>query len=284
MLRSGTWLLQYEVTIMSKVCPKRGCRYEGTEHGVKVHYGKSEDHSGTLSDKYYKCSLCGSECYNDGVREAKFCSNECRHASKYDSLSDYWYRKVDVCERCEVVFEHPPSTKRKFCSRECSDRGRDDPGKERVVVECDGCGCNIKLTPSRVERSNNHYCSIECRGAGYYDGMVEVSELGLRVRSNWEKEFVLGLEKRNIPFQYERTFNLESRVYSPDFLVGDVVIEIKGWGRENDVERANDFMQEYPQYNYVVVQGSGNKLPADKWYSWSEKKEVYSYLDQQTGV
>lgn len=270
---------------MSSVCPKDGCNYKSSEHGLKVHYGRSEDHDGTIADNYYKCEFCGDKTYNrDARNNPRFCSIDCKQAyqSQYDTLADYYYDKVDICDNCGDVFEHPPSTGRRFCSRRCTDSGRDyNFEKEIVEVECSKCGSILGRPPSRIERSNNHYCSIECRGAGPYGKNYYIEEADVYVRSEWEREFILELLDRDIEFKYEKRFNLENRVYSPDFIIGDVAVEIKGYGTEEHVDRAKDFMNEKCSYEYVVIQGSGVKLPCDEWYSW-ENRDVF--LEELTGV
>ena len=278
---------------MSKVCPKDGCGYTGNEHGLKVHFGRSKDHSGTLSDNYYECELCGDETYNRECRDnPRFCSHQCRYAQNYGSIANYWFEKVDICEYCGDVFEHPPIEHRTYCSKKCDGKDRTLKGKltgennpryvERVEVNCAECGSQLKRTQRRVEQSTKHYCSMKCRGAGHHGKMVEIEKLDMYVRSNWEKEFVLELEERNISYEYEKRFQLENRVYSPDFKIEDVVIEIKGVSRPDDLDRSQEFMHEHPEYEYIVLQGAGSKLPADKWYSWDERDEVFKQL--QTGV
>ena len=266
---------------MSKVCPKSGCGYESSEHGLKVHYGRSEDHEGTIADNYYECKFCTKMYYSGGNRKTKFCSDECRWASKYDSISEYWYQKVDICEECGTVFEHTPCLDRKFCSRKCSDPNRENPGKKLVGVECSECGSMLKRHPYRIERSDDYYCSMECRGGGPHGTNHYIEEIDLNVRSGWEKEFILELLDRNIEFEYEKRFNLENRVYSPDIIIGDVAVEIKGYGVQGSVNKAKDFMNEVEKYEYVVIQGNGVKLPCDRWYSWDNREE---FLKEATSV
>ena len=273
---------------MSKVCPKDGCEYTGNEHGLKVHFGRSEDHSGTLSDKYYECELCGEQSYCNDNRDPRCCSIECRNARNYGSIANYWFEKVDICEYCGDVFEHSPTKDKTYCSRKCADEDKKLKGKvkgennskyvERVKVNCAECGSQLKRTQRRVERSTKHYCSIKCRGAGHHGGLVKIDELDMYVRSSWEKEFVLELENRDINYEYEKRFQLENRVYSPDFMIDDIVIEIKGVSRPDDLDRSQEFMDEHPEYEYIVLQGNGERLPADKWYSWDERDIVFEYL------
>ena len=269
---------------MSEVCPKSGCGYESSEHGLKVHYGRSEDHEGTIADNYFECEFCGERVYNRVARDnPKFCSNLCSaiHRSGFDTVTEYYHQKVDICENCGVVIEHPPDTSSKFCSRKCSDPNRENPGKKLIEVECSECGSTLERRPSRIERSNNHYCSMECRGGGPYGKNHYIEEVDINVRSGWEKEFILELLERDVEFEYEKRFNLENRVYSPDFIIGDVAVEIKGYGTQEHVDKAEEFMGEVDSYKYVVIQGSGITLPCDEWYSWDNRE---AFLDEMTGV
>ena len=159
---------------MSETCPLEGCGYQGSEHGLKVHYGRSLDHPGSLSDNYYNCVVCGDEAYNrDGRKSARCCSYICSAVdrSNFDTLSDYWFARVDVCDYCGDVFEHTPSKSRRFCSEECTTENRKSTGNfvkksnprwvGRVSVECPHCEDDFEVRPSEVDK--RIYCSFSCR-------------------------------------------------------------------------------------------------------------------------
>lgn len=68
-------------------------------------------------------------------------------------------RKTQTCVRCDEEYElRRPGKDQQYCSPECAARGR----RDRVEIECAGCGDTVEVTPSEADRGKR-YCSDECR-------------------------------------------------------------------------------------------------------------------------
>ena len=105
---------------------------------------------------------------------------------------------------------------------------------------------------------------------------IEVGETGHTVKSYWEEEIDVYLHNLGIEYGYEpETFQLDGRAYTPDFIAGDTVIEVKGYARETDVRRAEQFLNERPEWTYVVV---GAELPCDIHIPWEERERLADAL------
>lgn len=98
----------------------------------------------------------------------------------------------------------------------------------------------------RIRENNNHYQ----RGNGKYR-----EDLGHYVRSNWEANFARILLLQNRAYEYEPTsFVLnETTTYTPDFKVGEVFYEIKGYMSEKDRKKIQDFKEKYPDIPLEII-------------------------------
>lgn len=106
------------------------------------------------------------------------------------------------------------------------------------------------------------------------------------MRSAWEIDVYTLLEESPFDFAYEpRAFELDDgREYTPDFIVGDsVVVEVKGrlWN-DWSVERAQLFMREFPDYEYLVV--GNDEVPCDTHLSWSNRDCLEDVLSDFSGA
>jgi len=95
-------------------------------------------------------------------------------------------------------------------------------------------------------------------------------------RSGLEEVVAKQLSAGGVSFEYEEhtiryTKPAKPSRYTPDFIVGDeVAIEVKGyvWDEWN-IERAELFMSQFPDYTYVVV---GASLPSDHHLPWDQRE------------
>ena len=86
-------------------------------------------------------------------------------------------------------------------------------------------------------------------------------DLGHYVRSNWEADFARILNLHKVTYQYEpHTFTLTRKngnklSYTPDFFTPatNTYYEIKGWMHDLDAEKIKLFEEQYPQYNFVLI-------------------------------
>jgi len=114
--------------------------------------------------------------------------------------------------------------------------------------------------------------------------MQLVPETGHKVRSSWEADFDVALHESNVQYEYEPSrFDLGNRSYLPDFICGEsIVVEVKGYVLDGSVEKGRKFMEQYPEYTYVVVGGdTSHKIPCDKHFEWDEDnlQEVTDWLE-----
>jgi hypothetical protein len=87
------------------------------------------------------------------------------------------------------------------------------------------------------------------------------ADLGHYVRSSWEADFARILRLKNINYVYEPiTFTLKLDDggvlhYTPDFFVPaqNTFYEVKGWMHELDEKKIALFQEQYPQYNFVLI-------------------------------
>ncbi len=90
----------------------------------------------------------------------------------------------------------------------------------------------------------------------YHRGHGGIREdLGFYVRSSWEANFARILRYEGENFEYESvSFTLsDGKTYTPDFKVGDVFYEIKGYMTETAKRKIFMFTEEYPGYILKVI-------------------------------
>lgn len=109
-------------------CPKDGCGYEGSEHAIKVHWGKSDDHDGTLA-RTHDCEMCGDTFkVKDGRDNPLTCSKLCHDAlmSAHDTLESFKRDRFRTCRQCGDEFRTNQGSF--LCSRKCADEWRSEHG------------------------------------------------------------------------------------------------------------------------------------------------------------
>ena len=116
----------------------------------------------------------------------------------------------------------------------------------------------LKKTLSlRMSGKNNPMFGKACphRKGGFRE------DLGHYVRSTWEADFARILNYCNVGYAYEpQTFELiksdgEIVHYTPDFYVKsqNAFYEIKGWLHDKDKEKMDLFQEQYPKYQFVLI-------------------------------
>lgn len=89
-----------------------------------------------------------------------------------------------------------------------------------------------------------------------YPKAIFIPKLGHSVRSSWEESMAFELKKAEIPYKYEgRTFKINSgqNTYTPDFIMGNIAIEVKGWLFDKNKEKIIKFINEYPYKLWIVT-------------------------------
>lgn len=106
------------------------------------------------------------------------------------------------------------------------------------------------------------------------------SDIGFYVRSRWEANFARYLIFTKQDFQYEPDSFLLStgRTYTPDFKVGDMYFEVKGWWTSTAKEKFELFTTEFPHI-YVKIIDYAEYRQIESQYSnliecWEKKNDL----------
>ena len=81
-------------------------------------------------------------------------------------------------------------------------------------------------------------------------------------RSALEERIAKSFDKKNIPYLYEVksfTYTLESK-YTPDFFVGDIIIEAKGFFKPSDRRKMLAIKKQYPDLDIRFIFQRNNTL------------------------
>lgn len=110
----------------------------------------------------------------------------------------------------------------------------------------------------------------------------EPGHLDHLVRSTWEMEIAEILTKLDVEYEYEGiqiTWTGE-RIYTPDFVTDEYVIEVKGRVFEDRYERekARAAMNVLDNREYVVV---GTELPCDIHIPWEDRESLTELITSQ---
>ncbi len=268
-------------------CPTCGKSDFSDESYMKRHHKLI--HGESLRQKY-ECSIggCNNKSYNP-----KFCSQECLGKA----------RRAYEFGTCEAPECDNETYKQKYCSNNCANKNswryRDNAAKREEVRrklsemrkgkknpfygETHSDEVRAQISESIGGENHPHYgvTGKDHPSYGKVSGLKlqTVEETGHTVRSNWEKEIDLMLHNAGINYEYEsRTFELSDELtYTPDFIVEDVIIEVKGWPDDKSKRRARLFMQGFSQYTYLVI---GNKLPCDIFIKWKNRDRLLGILEK----
>ena len=168
------------------ICPICGKTFYGS-HKTQIYCSKKCMGISNNTQIKFKCDYCGkehsmykSEYYKEGKLN-HYCSNECRnkHRSVLCSGENHpRYKKLEEreCIACGNTFLVKPSSKKKYCSKECYQKnlkGENNPHYSSVKVICTECGKEFYANKSRREKCSNLFCSSKC-SATYYGKMVAV--------------------------------------------------------------------------------------------------------------
>lgn len=106
-------------------------------------------------------------------------------------------------------------------------------------------------------------------------------DLGFSPRSSWEANFARFLNYKGISFEYEELAFLRKPkgMYIPDFLLpNNIIIEIKGFWSQDSRAKVKEFMANYPQYSFFIVDqdmySTLNNLYSDVIPHWENTENV----------
>jgi hypothetical protein len=160
----------------------------------------------------------------------------------------YWDKINNYCIICSILIKKDiyikNSTvetykKRKFCNKKCYLNY-----KFKHPEKYTHAGLNGKSNPMYGKIGQSYK---KC----FYD-----KTLGHHVRSNWERNILLILKENNIDYAYEKkTFELPNinATYTPDIIIKDIVISIKGYLEKSALLKEQEFRKEYPNYKYITI-------------------------------
>jgi hypothetical protein len=231
------------------------------EPGVKTHHYYSHDES--LSEVEVEC-ICGevgyvAEWYADSYNWT--CSEECANLARSRSLEGRDIEWIDkVSEGLKEYYEEHDGPMKGV------DRGEEFKERMREINEGREITWADKVSKTMAQKDSTNPAQ-----------QIDVEKTGNTVRSGWEKEIDIMLFESDFEYQYESEFfDLGKYRYTPDFFVGDVVIEVKGWADERSKETAELFMQKFgDDYTYVVI---GDKMKAHKHIEWENRSQLISVL------
>ena len=264
-------------------CPSCG-QICDSEAGMRRHHYRKHDES--LARVTRVCRDCGeeTEMYESQLKQLSF---------------------QDLCEECayKVGFEHTEEAKQKM-SKAVQESDYDYPdehmekcwegyrewyengGKEEMqkwAKERDPPELTEETRQQISETLMGHEVSEETRqkirenGRPGYVKQIDVEETGHTVRSTWEEAIDRLLYYSQYDFEFEpERFDIGGQYYLPDFIVGDDVIEVKGWVTDHSIDRAERFMDQYPEYRYICVGSEG--LPCDVHIEYEQRHELLDVL------
>jgi|APHM01.1.fsa_nt_gi hypothetical protein len=108
------------------------------------------------------------------------------------------------------------------------------------------------------------------------NGVYFPDQLDHRVRSSYEEKIANILLDEDVEYNYESLVIEygDDRSYTPDFVTDQYVIEVKGYVYRNEAEKAGIAKQQLTDKQYVVIQESGPKLPADEYIQWEDRHQL----------
>lgn len=155
--------------------------------------------SSDASDKEFACDFCNTHFSSRGAKrrhERNFHNDELEYSCPtcsdgFHTLSgrNTHHKKVHgesisgvemECERCNNTYRVPrsDSNRSRFCSKDCLYEHRSTvSGKEhelynQIVVACANCGQKQERYPYEVEKSDNIFCDMECKGEWRSNNLV----------------------------------------------------------------------------------------------------------------
>jgi endogenous inhibitor of DNA gyrase (YacG/DUF329 family) len=284
----GTFLIE----VKCDYCGKRISRYLSSlsDHNFCSHkcfgrwHGKREkgENNPRWKEKAsLNCEYCGEKItrLSSRINSHNFCSRTCVARWKAENVgggnnSNWRGGKVSIkCAYCGKKFEVDPY--RKYDARFCSER-------------CFGKWMS-QHNPSYGGLSDSHRGKISIALQNYYSSHPHpitypkpyyVDKLGHSVRSKWEEEIGLLLKANGIIYGYEaRTFKFNGTSYTPDFIVGGNVIEVKGPFYNWHKKKYKEFNEAFPELNYIMV-GSGSEEVCDIHIPWKERERLVEILEE----
>lgn len=194
-------------------------------------------------------------------------SKRCRE--KHEHLHSCWV--------CGAEFKRKNKNSKKMC-RSCLDKfgGKDWMSKIPQDV------LNNKIKPRMRERmlgkNNIMYGKVGCHGKVT---KLNLGEKTFSFRSKWEAAFAVYLHKCGYKINYEtETFEINNNfTYTPDFIIQEeeVVVEVKGFWRDDAYEKWNLFCKKYSNLNPILF--DSKKMKEVLGFNPKNKKKLNEYIE-----
>jgi len=265
------------------VCQKKF----NTQRGMTTHAGQAHPKKKDVwSDKYpreFECPICDREF--DTKQGIKVHAGR-KHPDQEDEWSDKEQRE---CKVCGGVFKEYPSVKDECCSPQCANEARRNAQEGKRYgsseIECEECGEHIIRWNSQIEKYDNHFCSKDClsewkKGNSFYipaqKGFRSHDRLDHDTRSGWEESVALMLVDEEIDYEYEpKKYNLGECRYVPDFVVDNIIIEVKGRASDGGYKIAM-LGDQNPELETVVIGADIDGV--DHRFPFSEREKVLEVI------
>jgi hypothetical protein len=183
---------------------------------------------------------------------------------------------IMVCERCNKEHSGSFGTGR-FCSQRCAN----SRGLNKIVLECSYCKKSFSSY-----KNNQTYCSRDCylkepttnkHSGGYRPGSGRAKTgyyKGIYCGSSYELVWVIYQLDHKIKFKrFDGILEGNGIRYIPDFLIGNVIFEMKGYESEDSVSAKTELAKSYG-YDVVVLR----KADLKNEFEWVKKNYSYKYI------
>lgn len=249
-----------------------------TDRGVKIHHSKA--HGESIRGYEHVCDYCGETFRTNREGRGKYCGQECygEAISGEDNPSKDPGRREKISQGLKQAHDegrHRMSDP-EIMRREVHEK-RDDSYLHEPLSE----EHREKISETMREKyENGEDIGVlteefqEKKGPATW---IEVEETGHTVRSSLEAEVDRQLYRSDIEYMAESepdfpTWEIDGHRYTPDFVVGDYVIEVKGMGgyifQPDKIRRIAEAMVGRSGLEYVVV--GSVELPADHYFTMDD--------------
>nr|QMP83270.1 MAG: hypothetical protein [Caudoviricetes sp.] len=210
------------------------------------------------------CPKCNKEHDNNG----KFCSRSCAN-------SRVWSEEINEKRRKKLKGKtgQIPWNKGKNII-------------ERVRKVCEECNTEFEILKTHNDKNNPKYCSSKCaykNAGGYREGSGRAKSgyyKGIYCGSTYELAWVIYQIDNNIEFQrFDGILEFEGKKYIPDFLQNGKIIEIKGYEKEESVEKKT-IVANKNGFEVLVLRKEDLKVQFDWVESKYKTKEYYTLYDE----
>lgn len=270
-------------------CPYEGCeRSFDTQNGRSVHH--SQVHGESIAGYTYECEYCGDRFESPIAPESD-------NAPKYCPVKDIEGKSCEAKDRTGQSREFTDEWRENISKGmvKAHEEGRAESPfnrgsewvKENVIEPRDDDYLHESLPEEVKEKVSislkESYRNGERKPAS--PNRIIVEETGHNVDSGWEAKVDILLHENGFDYKYNTdkdfpTFQIDGNTYTPDFVIGDRVIEVKGslgyHYRKDRVEKYAEEMTQRDDVEYIVI-GSVD-LDCDKYISWEEREQIIDYL------